>query len=117
MVTVPADDSYRDAASDIPFDRRPIVAAVQIDANLPGFARVESPREVRSVVSRLDPNINDPIPGTDHGRLIVGVCAVYVGYCPQLAVIAIGRAAQPVSSRLELGRKPACAVRILRRQV
>src|ERR1700682_2787242 len=78
VVAVAADDPYGDAALDISFDGRAIVAPVQVDPDLLRLARVESPREIRRGASRLYANVHDPIARADHCRLVIRVGAVNV---------------------------------------
>src|SRR6267378_4366182 len=82
VVAVAADYPYRDTASNTPLDGRPIVAAVQVDADLLRLARVEPPSEIGRVASRLDANVHDPIGGAHHRRLVVGLRAMNVCNLP-----------------------------------
>jgi len=87
---VAADDPDGDAASHTALNGRPIIPIMQVDADLLRLGEIEPTREIRSVVSRLQPHIHDPVASSDHGRLVVGVSGVNVGVAEQLVVIAIG---------------------------
>src|SRR5882762_5803249 len=70
---VATDDPYRNTPAHVSFDGSPVVAAVEIDANLFRFTQVEPPLEVGSAVPGLETNIHDSLAGAHHGRLIVGI--------------------------------------------
>src|SRR2546423_2253757 len=86
---VSADHPHRDAAAHVTIDDGLIIATVKIDANLLRFTRIESPRKIWSVVSRLENDIDNSITDAHDVELIVGIGSVNIGDSPQLRVVSI----------------------------
>src|ERR1019366_9718087 len=75
---VASDDLHGNALSHVaPHDRR-VVAAVEIDADLPGLVEIETAREERVVAGSLEPHVDETVRFARHRETICGVGAVYV---------------------------------------